>query len=146
MAIIEKGTWTLDPTFSPEINPPIEILIKLVDNYGRKYGSFSYVEKPQAVEVWTQYYLDQTVAAERLNEIDSSPKIYISSGVVPETQTISDSDLAILQTLGFSFNGEAPGWVEGIPYIKTESGWKEATAYIKTDDGWKYLSAFQKKA
>lgn len=141
MAIIEKGTWTLNPTFSSEVNPPINISIKL-DNY----SSFSYVEKPQAVEVWTQYYLDQTVAAERLNEIDSSPKIYISSGVVPETQTISDSDLAILQTLGFSFNGEAPGWVEGLPYIKTESGWKEATAYIKTEDGWKYLSAFQKKA
>lgn len=141
MAIIEKGTWTLDPTFSPEINPPINISIKLDG-----HSSFSYVEKPQAVEVWTQYYLDQTVAAERLNEIDSSPKIYISSGVVPETQTISDSELAILQTLGFSFDGEAPGWVEGLPYIKTESGWKEATAYIKTNDGWKYLSAFQKKA
>lgn len=141
MAIIEKGTWTLNPTFSSEVNPPINISIKL-DNY----SSFSYVQEPQAVEVWTKYYLDQTVAAERLNEIDSSPKIYISSGVVPETQTISDSDLAILQTLGFSFNGEAPGWVEGLPYIKTESGWKEATAYIKTEDGWKYLSAFQKKA
>lgn len=141
MAIIEKGTWTLNPTFSSEVNPPINISIKL-DNY----SSFSYVQGHQAVEVWTRYYLDQTVAAERLNEIDSSPKIYISSGVVPETQTISDSDLAILRTLGFSFDGEAPGWVEGIPYIKTESGWKEATAYIKTDDGWKYLSAFQKKA
>lgn len=141
MAIIEKGTWTLNPTFSSEVNPPINISIKL-DNY----SSFSYVQEHQAVEVWTRYYLDQTVAAERLNEISSSPKIYISSGVVPETQTISDSDLAILQTLGFSFNGEAPGWVEGLPYIKTESGWKEATAYIKTDDGWKYLSAFQKKA
>lgn len=141
MAIIEKGTWTLNPTFSSEVNPPINISIKL-DNY----SSFSYVQEHQAVEVWTRYYLDQTVAAERLNEIDSSPKIYISSGVVPETQTISDSDLAILQTLGFSFVGEAPGWVEGLPYIKTESGWKEATAYIKTEDGWKYLSAFQKKA
>lgn len=141
MAIIEKGTWTLNPTFSSEVNPPINISIKL-DNY----SSFSYVQEPQAVEVWTKYYLDQTVAAEHLNEINSSPKIYISSGVVPETQTISDSDLAILQTLGFSFNGEAPGWVEGLPYIKTESGWKEATAYIKTNDGWKYLSAFQKKA
>ena len=141
MAIIEKGTWTLNPTFSSEVNPPINISIKL-DNYSRFY----YVQEPSAVEVWTRYYLDQTVAAERLNEIDSSPKIYISSGVVPETQTISDSDLAILQTLGFSFNGEAPGWVEGLPYIKTESGWKEATAYIKTEDGWKYLSAFQKKA
>ena len=146
MAIIEKGTWTLDPTFSPEINPPINISIKLVDNYGRKYGSFSYVQEPSAVEVWTRYYLDQTVAAEHLNEISSSPKVYITSGIVPETQTISDSDLAILQTLGFSFDGEAPGWVEGLPYIKTESGWKEATAYIKTNDGWKYLSAFQKKA
>ena len=141
MAIIEKGTWTLNPTFSSEVNPPINISIKL-DNY----SSFSYVQEHQAVEVWTRYYLDQTVAAERLNEISSSPKIYISSGVVPETQTISDSDLAILQTLGFSFVGEAPGWVEGLPYIKTESGWKEATAYIKTEDGWKYLSAFQKKA
>ena len=142
MAIIEKGTWTLNPTFSSEVNPPINISIKL-DNYSR----FSYVQEPSAVEVWTRYYLDdQTIAAERLNEIDSSPKIYISSGVVPETQTISDSDLAILQTLGFSFVGEAPGWVEGLPYIKTESGWKEATAYIKTEDGWKYLSAFQKKA
>lgn len=141
MAIIEKGTWTLNPTFSSEVNPPINISIKL-DGHSRFY----YVEKPQAVEVWTQYYLDQTVVAERLNEIDSSPKIYISSGVVPETQTISDSNLAILQTLGFSFVGEAPGWVEGLPYIKTESGWKEATAYIKTEDGWKYLSAFQKKA
>ena len=141
MAIIEKGTWTLNPTFSSEVNPPINISIKL-DNY----GSFSYVEKSQAVEVWTQYYLDQTVAAERLNEISSSPKVYITSGIVPETQTISDSDLAILHKLGFSFDGEAPGWVEGLPYIKTESGWKEATAYIKTEDGWKYLSAFQKKA
>ena len=134
MAIIEKGTWTLNPTFSSEVNPPINISIKLDGS------SFSYVQEPSAVEVWTRYYLDdQTIAAERLNEIDSSPKIYISSGVVPETQTISDSDLAILQTLGFSFNGEAPGWVEGLPYIKTESGWKEATAYIKTNAGWKYL-------
>lgn len=141
MAIIEKGTWTLNPTFSSEVNPPINISIKL-DNY----SSFSYVQEHQAVEVWTRYYLDQTVAAERLNEISSSTKVYISSGVVPETQTISDSDLAILQTLGFSFNGEAPGWVEGLPYIKTESGWKEATAYIKTANGWKYLLAFQKKA
>lgn len=141
MAIIEKGTWTLNPTFSSEINPPINISIKL-DNY----SSFSYVQEQQAVEVWTRYYLDQTIAAEHLNEISSSPKIYISSGVVPETQTISDSDLAILQTLGFSFDGEAPGWVEGLPYIKTESGWKESTAYIKTANGWKYLSAFQKKA
>ena len=141
MAIIEKGTWTLNPTFSSEVNPPINISIKL-DNY----SSFSYVQEHQAVEVWTRYYLDQTVAAEHLNEISSSPKVYITSGIVPETQTISDSDLAILQTLGFSFNGEAPGWVEGLPYIKTESGWKEATAYIKTNDGWKHLSAFQKKA
>ena len=141
MAIIEKGTWTLNPTFSSEVNPPINISIKLDG-----HSSFSYGEKPQAVEVWTQYCLDQTVAAERLNEIDSSPKIYISSGVVPETQTISDSDLATLHKLGFSFNGETSGWVEGLPYIKTESGWKEATAYIKTNDGWKYLSAFQKKA
>jgi hypothetical protein len=141
MAIIEKGTWTLNPTFSSEVNPPINISIKL-DNY----GSFSYVQEQQAVEVWTKYYLDQTIAAEHLNEISSSPKVYITSGIVPETQTISDSDLAILQTLGFSFDGEAPGWVEGLPYIKTESGWKEATAYIKTEDGWKYLSAFQKKA
>ena len=141
MAIIEKGTWTLNPTFSSEVNPPINISIKLDG-----HSSFSYEENPQAVKVWTQYYLDQTVVAERLNEIDSSPKIYISSGVVPETQTISDSDFAILQTLGFSFDGEAPGWEEGLPYIKTESGWKEATAYIKTEDGWKYLSAFQKKA
>lgn len=141
MAIIEKGTWTLNPTFSSEVNPPINISIKL-DNY----GSFSYVQEQQAVEVWTKYYLDQTIAAEHLNESSSSPKVYITSGVVPETQTISDSDLAILQTLGFSFDGEAPGWVEGLPYIKTESGWKEATAYIKTEDGWKYLSAFQKKA
>ena len=141
MAIIEKGTWTLNPTFSSEVNPPINISIKL-DNY----SSFSYRQKEQDVEVWTRYYLDDTIAAEHLNEISSSPKIYISSGIVPETQTISDSDLAILQTLGFSFNGEAPGWVEGLPYIKTESGWKEATAYIKTEDGWKYLSAFQKKA
>ena len=141
MAIIEKGTWTLNPTFSSEVNPPINISIKL-DNY----SSFSYVQEHQAVEVWTRYYLDQTVAAEHLNEISSSPKVYITSGIVPETQTISDSDLAILQTLGFSFDGEAPGWVEGLPYIKTESGWKEATAYIKTDDGWKYLSAFHKKA
>ena len=141
MAIIEKGTWTLNPTFSSEVNPPINISIKL-DNS----GSFSYVQEPSAVEVWTKYYLDQRVAAEHLNEISSSPKVYITSGIVPETQTISDSDLAILQTLGFSFNGEAPGWVEGLPYIKTESGWKEATAYIKTEDGWKYLSAFQKKA
>ena len=129
MAIIEKGTWTLNPTFSSEVNPPINISIKLDG-----HSSFSYVQNQQAVEVWTRYYLDdQTIAAERLNEIGSSPKIYISSGVVPETQTISDSDLAILQTLGFSFVGEAPGWVEGLPYIKTE-------------DGWKYLSAFQKKA
>ena len=141
MAIIEKGTWTLNPTFSSEVNPPINISIKL-DNY----SSFSYVQEPSAVEVWTKYYLDQTIAAEHLNEISSSPKVYITSGIVPETQTISDSDLAILQTLGFSFDGEAPGWVEGLPYIKTESGWKEATAYIKTEDGWKYLSAFQKKA
>ena len=141
MAIIEKGTWTLNPTFSSEVNPPINISIKL-DNY----SSFSYVQEHQAVEVWTRYYLDQTVAAEHLNEISSSPKVYITSGIVPETQTISDSELAILQTLGFSFDGEAPGWVEGLPYIKTESGWKEATAYIKTEDGWKYLSAFQKKA
>lgn len=141
MAIIEKGTWTLDPTFSPEIKPPIEILIKL-DNY----SSFSYRQEEQDVEVWTRYYLDGTIAAQHLNESSSSPEKIITSGIVPETQTISDSDLAILQTLGFSFDGEAPGWVEGIPYIKTESGWKEATAYIKTDDGWKYLSAFQKKA
>ena len=141
MAIIEKGTWTLNPTFSSEVNPPINISIKL-DNYSR----FSYVQEPSAVEVWTRYYLDQTIASEHLNEISSSPKVYITSGIVPETQTISDSDLAILQTLGFSFDGEAPGWVEGLPYIKTESGWKEATAYIKTEDGWKYLSAFQKKA
>lgn len=141
MAIIEKGTWTLNPTFSSEVNPPINISIKL-DNY----SSFSYVQEQQAVEVWTKYYLDQTIAAEHLNESSSSPKVYITSGIVPETQTISDSDLAILQTLGFSFDGEAPGWVEGLPYIKTESGWKEATAYIKTEDGWKYLSAFQKKA
>lgn len=142
MAIIEKGTWTLNPTFSSEVNPPINISIKLDG-----HSSFYYVqEEPSAVEVWTIYYLDQTVAAERLNEISSSPKVYITSGIVPETQTISDSDLAILQTLGFSFDGEAPGWVEGLPYIKTESGWKEATAYIKTEDGWKYLSAFQKKA
>ena len=141
MAIIEKGTWTLNPTFSSEVNPPINISIKL-DNY----GSFSYVQEPSAVEVWTKYYLDQTIAAEHLNESGSSPKVYITSGIVPETQTISDGYLAILQTLGFSFNGEAPGWVEGLPYIKTESGWKEATAYIKTEDGRKYLSAFQKKA
>ena len=142
MAIIEKGTWTLNPTFSSEVNPPINISIKLDG-----HSSFSYVQNQQAVEVWTRYYLDdQTIVAERLNEIGSSSKINISSGVVPETQTISDSDLAILQTLGFSFVGEAPGWVEGLPYIKTESGWKEATAYIKTEDGWKYLSAFQKKA
>lgn len=141
MAIIEKGTWTLNPTFSSEVNPPINISIKL-DNY----GSFSYVQEQQAIEVWTKYYLDQTIAAKHLNESSSSPKVYITSGIVPETQTISDSDLAILQTLGFSFDGEAPGWVEGLPYIKTESGWKEATAYIKTEDGWKYLSAFQKKA
>ena len=141
MAIIEKGTWTLNPTFSSEVNPPINISIKL-DNY----SSFSYRQEEQDVEVWTRYYLDDTIAAEHLNEISSSPKVYITSGIVPETQTISDSNLAILQTLGFSFNGEAPGWVEGLPYIKTESGWKEATAYIKTEDGWKYLSAFQKKA
>ena len=141
MAIIEKGTWTLNPTFSSEVNPPINISIKL-DNY----SSFSYRQEEQDVEVWTRYYLDDTIAAEHLNEISSSPKVYITSGIVPETQTISDSDLAILQTLGFSFNGEAPGWVEGLPYIKTESGWKEAAAYIKTNDGWKYLSAFQKKA
>ena len=141
MAIIEKGTWTLNPTFSSEVNPPINISIKL-DNY----SSFSYRQEEQDVEVWTRYYLDDTIAAEHLNEISSSPKVYITSGIVPETQTISDSDLAILQTLGFSFNGEAPGWMEGLPYIKTESGWKEATAYIKTEDGWKYLSAFQKKA
>ena len=146
MAIIEKGTWTLDPTFAPEINPPIEILIKLVDNYGRKDGSFYYRQEEQNVEVWTRYYLDGTIAAQYLNEISSSPEKIITSGTVPETQTISDSELAILQTLGFSFDGEAPGWVEGLPYIKTESGWKEATAYIKTNDGWKYLSAFQKKA
>ena len=142
MAIIEKGTWTLNPTFSSEVNPPINNISIKLDNY----SSFSYVQEHQAVEVWTRYYLDQTVAAERLNEISSSPKVYITSGIVPETQTISDSDLAILQTLGFSFDGGAPGWVEGLPYIKTESGWKEATAYIKTNDGWKYLSAFQKKA
>ena len=141
MAIIEKGTWTLNPTFSSEVNPPINISIKL-DNY----SSFYYRQEEQDVEVWTRYYLDDTIAAEHLNEISSSPKVYITSGIVPETQTISDSDLAILQTLGFSFVGEAPGWVEGLPYIKTESGWKEATAYIKTNDGWKYLSAFQKKA
>ena len=141
MAIIEKGTWTLNPTFSSEINPPINISIKL-DNY----SSFSYAQEQQAVEVWTRYYLDQSIAAEHLNESSSSPKIYISGGIVPETQTISDSDLAILQTLGFSFDGESDNWVEGLPYIKTESGWKEATAYIKTEDGWKYLSAFQKKA
>lgn len=142
MAIIEKGTWTLNPTFSSEVHPPINNISIKLDGH----SSFSYVQEPSAVEVWTRYYLDQTVAAERLNEIDSYPKIYISSGVVPETQTISDSDLAILQTLGFSFDGEAPGWVEGLPYIKTESGWKEATACIKTKDGWKYLLAFQKKA
>ena len=141
MAIIEKGTWTLNPTFSSEVNPPINISIKL-DNYSR----FSYVQEPSAVEVWTRYYLDETIAAQYLNEISSSPEKIITSGTVPETQTISDSELAILQTLGFSFDGEAPGWVEGLPYIKTESGWKEATAYIKTDDGWKYLSAFHKKA
>ncbi len=29
MAIIEKGTWTLNPTFSSEVNPPINISIKL---------------------------------------------------------------------------------------------------------------------
>lgn len=81
-----------------------------------------------------------------LSYTGSSPKVYITSGIVPETQTIADSDLAILHKLGFSFDGEASGWVEGLPYIKTESGWKEATAYIKTEDGWKYLSAFQKKA
>lgn len=141
MAIIEKGTWTLDPTFSPEINPPIEILIKL-DNY----SSFSYRQKEQDVEVCKIYYLGEDIAARYLNESRSSPEKIITSGIVPETQTISDSDLAILQTLGFSFDGGAPGWVEGLPYIKTESGWKEATAYIKTNDGWKYLSAFQKKA
>ena len=141
MAIIEKGTWALNPTFSSEVNPPINISIKL-DNY----SSFSYVREHQAVEVWTRYYLDQTIAAQWLNESESTPQTVISGGIVPETQTIADSDLAILQTLGFSFNGKAPGWVEGIPYIKTESGWKEATAYIKTNDGWKYLSAFQKKA
>ena len=142
MAIIEKGTWTLDPTFSPEINPPIEILIKL-DNY----SSFSYRQEEQSVEVWTRYYLDETIAAQYLNESSSSPEKIITSGTVPETQTISDSELATLQKLGFSFYGEKPNsWVEGIPYIKTESGWKEATAYIKTEDGWKYLSAFQKKA
>ena len=141
MAIIEKGTWTLNPTFSSEVNPHINISIKL-DNY----SSFSYVQEPSAVEVWTIYYLDRTIAARYLNESGSSPEKIITSGIVPETQTISDSDLAILQTLGFSFNGEAPGWVEGLPYIKTESGWKEATAYIKTEDGWKYLLAFQKKA
>ena len=141
MAIIEKGTWTLNPTFSSEVNPPINISIKL-DNY----SSFSYVQEHQAVEVWTRYYLDQTIAAQWLNESESTPQTAISGGIVPETQTISDSDLAILQTLGFSFNGEAPGWVEGLPYIKTESGWKEATAYIKTANGWKYLLAFQKKA
>ena len=141
MAIIEKGTWTLNPTFSSEVNPPINISIKLDG-----HSSFSYVQEPSAVEVWTRYYLDQTVAAERLNEISSSPKVYITSGIVPETQTISDSDPAILHKLGFSFNGETSGWVEGLPYIKTESGWKEATAYIKTNDGWKYLSAFHKKA
>ena len=141
MAIIEKGTWTLNPTFSSEVNPPINISIKLDG-----HSSFSYVQEPSAVKVWTRYYLGQDIAAEHLNEISSSPKVYITSGIVPETQTISDSDLAILQTLGFSFDGEAPGWVEGLPYIKTESGWKEATAYIKTNDGWKYLSAFQKKA
>ena len=104
MAIIEKGTWTLNPTFSSEVNPPINISIKLDG-----HSSFSYVQEPSAVEVWTRYYLDQTIAAEHLNEISSSPKVYITSGIVPETQTISDSDLAILQTLGFSFNGEAPG-------------------------------------
>ena len=141
MALIEKGTWTLNPTFSSEVNPPINISIKL-DNY----SSFSYVQEHQAVEVWTRYYLDQTIAAQWLNESESTPQTVISGGIVPETQTIADSDLAILQTLGFSFNGEAPGWVEGLPYIKTESGWKEATAYIKTNDGWKHLSAFQKKA
>ena len=141
MAIIEKGTWTLNPTFSSEVNPPINISIKLDG-----HSSFSYVQEPSAVEVWTRYYLDQTIASEHLNEISSSPKVYITSGIVPETQTISDSDLAILQTLGFSFNGQAPGWVEGLPYIKTESGWTEATAYIKTANGWKYLLAFQKKA
>lgn len=141
MAIIEKGTWTLNPTFSSEVNPPINISIKL-DNY----SSFSYVQEHQAVEVWTRYYLDQTIAAQWLNESESTPQTAISGGTVPETQTISDSDLAILHKLGFSFDGEAPGWVEGLPYIKTESGWKEATAYIKTEDGWKYLLAFQKKA
>lgn len=141
MAIIKKGTWTLNPTFSSEVNPPINISIKLDG-----HSSFYYVQVPSAVEVWTRYYLDQTIAAERLNEIDSSSKIYISSGIVPETQTISDSDLATLHKLGFNFNEETSGWVEGLPYIKTESGWKEATAYIKTNDGWKYLSAFQKKA
>ena len=141
MAIIEKGTWTLNPTFSSEVNPPINISIKL-DNH----SSFSYVQVQQAVEVWTRYCLDQTIAAEHLNESGSSPKVYITSGTVPETQTIADSDLTILHKLGFSFDGEAPGWVEGLPYIKTESGWKESTAYIKTANGWKYLSAFQKKA
>lgn len=142
MAIIEKGTWTLNPTFSSEVNPPINISIKL-DNY----SSFSYVQEHQAVKVWTRYYLDQTIAAQWLNESESTPQTVISGGIVPETQTISDSELATLQTLGFSFYGEKPNsWVEGLPYIKTESGWKEATAYIKTANGWKYLSAFQKKS
>lgn len=141
MAIIVKGTWTLNPTFSPEVNPPINISIKL-DNY----SSFSYVQESQAVEVWTKYYLDLTIAAAHLNELGSSPKVYITSGIVPETQTISDSDLSILRELGFSFDGEPSGWVEGLPYIKTESGWKGVTAYIKTNDGWKPLTAFQKKA
>ena len=141
MAIIEKGTWTLTPTFSSEVNPPINISIKLDG-----HSSFSYRQKEQDVEVCKIYYLGEDIAARYLNESRSSPEKIITSGIVPETQTISDSDLAILQTLGFSFDGEAPGWVEGLPYIKTESGWKEATAYIKTNDGWKYLSAFQKKA
>ena len=141
MAIIEKGTWTLNPTFSSEVNPPINISIKL-DNY----SSSSYVQESSAVKVWTLYYLDGTLPARYWNASGSSPEKIITSGIVPETQTISDSDLAILHKLGFSFNGETSGWVEGLPYIKTESGWKEATAYIKTEDGWKYLSAFQKKA
>lgn len=141
MAIIEKGTWTLNPTFSSEINPPINISIKL-DNY----SSFSYIQEEQAIEVYTRYYLDLTIAAEHLNESSFSPEVHVTNGIVPETQTISDSDLSILRTLGFNFYGEASNnWIEGIPYIKTESGWKEATAYIKTANGWKYLSAFQKK-
>lgn len=142
MATIYKGTWTLNPTFPTEINPPINISIKL-DNY----SGFSYKQEEQDIEVWLRYYLDMSIAAQQLNEDGATPSIYISGGTVTEEQTISDNDLATLHKLGFSFYSESSnGWMEGMPFIKTENGWKDATAYIKTDNGWQSLAAFYKKS